>query len=91
MLNSTIFKLVMNNKNIVFYCYFQMWCATGVNLSGGVTKDGGEIVGASVFYKNNNNNNVEIQNITNVEFKTIVDDSIEMQKLDEELKVIFHI
>lgn len=66
-----------------------MWCATGVNLSGGITKDGGEIVGASVFY--NNNNNVENQNITDIECKTIVDDNIELQKLDEELKVIFNI
>ena len=30
--------------------YFQIWCAAGVNLSGGRTKDGGDIVGASVFY-----------------------------------------
>ena len=28
----------------------QIWCAAGVNLSGGRTKDGGDIVGASVFY-----------------------------------------
>jgi len=64
-----------------------MWCATGVNLSGGVTKDGGEIVGASVFY-NNNNNNIEdpISNIT--ELETTIDESLEMKKLDEELKVM---
>ncbi len=29
----------------------QLWCAAGVNLSGGKTRDGGSIVGASVFYK----------------------------------------
>lgn len=62
-----------------------MWCATGVNLSGGVTKDGGEIVGASVFY---NNNNVEEQNNTDTELNYTADESMEMQKLDEELKVI---
>ena len=28
----------------------QIWCAAGVNLTGGRTKDGGDIVGASVFY-----------------------------------------
>ncbi|KAG7236392.1 hypothetical protein INR49_000947 [Caranx melampygus] len=28
----------------------QLWCAAGVNLSGGKTRDGGLIVGASVFY-----------------------------------------
>ncbi|KAL0280334.1 UNVERIFIED_CONTAM: hypothetical protein PYX00_001659 [Menopon gallinae] len=34
----------MKSKN------FQIWCAAGVNLTGGKTKDGGSIVGASVFY-----------------------------------------
>ncbi|XP_077085862.1 C-Jun-amino-terminal kinase-interacting protein 4-like [Siphateles boraxobius] len=29
----------------------KLWCAAGVNLSGGKTRDGGCIVGASVFYK----------------------------------------
>ncbi|XP_041076813.1 C-Jun-amino-terminal kinase-interacting protein 4-like isoform X3 [Polyodon spathula] len=28
----------------------KLWCAAGVNLSGGKTQDGGSIVGASVFY-----------------------------------------
>ncbi|XP_078602122.1 C-Jun-amino-terminal kinase-interacting protein 4-like isoform X8 [Branchiostoma floridae x Branchiostoma japonicum] len=28
----------------------KIWCAAGVNLSGGKTRDGGSIVGASVFY-----------------------------------------
>ncbi|XP_026812743.1 JNK-interacting protein 3 isoform X3 [Rhopalosiphum maidis] len=64
----------------------KMWCATGVNLSGGVTKDGGEIVGASVFYNNNNNNNMEEPISKNSEFQTTIDESLEMKKLDEELK-----
>lgn len=64
-----------------------MWCATGVNLSGGITKDGGAIVGASVFYSNNN---VKEQNNIDIESKTTTDESIEMKKLDEELKVIFY-
>lgn len=29
----------------------KLWCAAGVNLTGGKTRDGGSIVGASVFYK----------------------------------------
>ena len=28
----------------------KIWCVAGVNLTGGRTKDGGDIVGASVFY-----------------------------------------
>ncbi|XP_034254464.1 JNK-interacting protein 3 isoform X4 [Thrips palmi] len=31
----------------------QIWCAAGVNLSGGKTRDGGSIVGASIFYHPN--------------------------------------
>ncbi|XP_043571116.1 C-Jun-amino-terminal kinase-interacting protein 4 isoform X9 [Chiloscyllium plagiosum] len=30
--------------------YMKLWCAVGVNLSGGKTRDGGSIFGASVFY-----------------------------------------
>ncbi|KAL3879347.1 hypothetical protein ACJMK2_031645 [Sinanodonta woodiana] len=30
----------------------KIWCAAGVNLTGGKTRDGGSIVGASVFYSN---------------------------------------
>ncbi|KAF4525460.1 hypothetical protein B566_EDAN004872 [Ephemera danica] len=30
----------------------KVWCAAGVNLTGGRTRDGGNIVGASVFYSN---------------------------------------
>ena len=28
----------------------KIWCAAGVNVTGGKTKDGGNVVGASVFY-----------------------------------------
>ncbi|KAK7485929.1 hypothetical protein BaRGS_00022795, partial [Batillaria attramentaria] len=31
----------------------KIWCAAGVNLTGGKTRDGGSIVGASVFYDSN--------------------------------------
>lgn len=65
-----------------------MWCATGVNLSGGVTKDGGAIFGASVFY---NNNDIEEKINTDMEITTTIDESIELKKLDEELKVIYFI
>jgi len=61
-----------------------MWCATGVNLSGGVTKDGGAIVGASVFY----NNNVEKLTDIDTELEMTTDESMEMKILDEELKVV---
>jgi len=61
-----------------------MWCATGVNLSGGVTKDGGAIIGASVFY----NNNLKEQNNKDPELETRIDENIEMKKLDKELKVV---
>ncbi|XP_014241649.1 JNK-interacting protein 3 isoform X4 [Cimex lectularius] len=37
----------------------KVWCATGVNLAGGRTQDGGEIVGASVFYSKSLNNECE--------------------------------
>ncbi|XP_072882586.1 C-Jun-amino-terminal kinase-interacting protein 4 isoform X4 [Hemitrygon akajei] len=30
--------------------FMKLWCAVGVNLSGGKTRDGGSIFGASVFY-----------------------------------------
>ena len=30
--------------------YFQIWCAAAVDMTGGRTRDGGSIVGASVFY-----------------------------------------
>jgi c-Jun-amino-terminal kinase-interacting protein 4 len=32
----------------------KVWCASGVNLNGGFTKDGGCMVGASVFYSSKN-------------------------------------
>ncbi|XP_075229988.1 JNK-interacting protein syd isoform X4 [Lycorma delicatula] len=36
----------------------KIWCATGVNLAGGRTKDGGSIVGASVFYSNSSGDEI---------------------------------
>uniref|UniRef100_A0A8C4PXR5 Sperm associated antigen 9a n=1 Tax=Eptatretus burgeri TaxID=7764 RepID=A0A8C4PXR5_EPTBU len=48
----------MRNLPVPVYCrplcekdpIIKLWCATGVNLSGGRTRDGGSVVGASVFY-----------------------------------------
>ncbi|XP_076856181.1 C-Jun-amino-terminal kinase-interacting protein 4 isoform X2 [Brachyhypopomus gauderio] len=37
----------LNEKDVSM----KLWCAAGVNLSGGKTRDGGSIVGASVFYR----------------------------------------
>lgn len=55
---------------------FQIWCAAGVNLTGGRTKDGGCVVGASVFYS------------SPPETDRAIGDGTEVDKLDSELKVI---
>ncbi|XP_050419559.1 JNK-interacting protein 3 isoform X3 [Adelges cooleyi] len=62
----------------------KMWCATGVNLSGGVTRDGGSIVGASVFYKDNGTDKNDSKDDDNEKLE-ITDESMEMKKLDDEL------
>jgi len=54
----------------------KIWCSAGVNLTGGITKDGGEIVGASVFYSSPPES----------ETKQIGQDEDEISKLDAELK-----
>lgn len=41
---------VLGYLTAVTVCLLKLWCAAGVNLSGGKTRDGGSIVGASVFY-----------------------------------------
>ncbi|XP_052829612.1 C-Jun-amino-terminal kinase-interacting protein 4 isoform X4 [Octopus bimaculoides] len=55
----------------------KIWCAAGVNLTGGRTKDGGSIVGASVFYSNPPSEELEKKKET----------KDEIEKLNEELKV----
>ncbi|KAB7494570.1 C-Jun-amino-terminal kinase-interacting protein 4 [Armadillidium nasatum] len=55
----------------------KIWCAAGVNLTGGRTKDGGNVVGASVFYSDDNEEE-------NKEDDGTLKD--EVDKLDEELK-----
>ncbi|XP_059147412.1 C-Jun-amino-terminal kinase-interacting protein 4-like isoform X5 [Physella acuta] len=54
---------------------WKIWCAAGVNLTGGKTRDGGSIVGASVFYSD-----PPPEEKKEAEVKTEVD------KLDKELK-----
>ncbi|XP_050703532.1 C-Jun-amino-terminal kinase-interacting protein 4-like isoform X5 [Eriocheir sinensis] len=51
----------------------KIWCAAGVNLTGGRTRDGGNIVGASVFYSGETET-------------THVRPSDEIDRLDQELK-----
>ncbi|XP_049784106.1 C-Jun-amino-terminal kinase-interacting protein 4 isoform X5 [Schistocerca cancellata] len=57
----------------------QIWCAAGVNLTGGRTRDGGNIVGASVFYTRpeGEEKGEEEQSEKNCS---------EIEKLDQELK-----
>ncbi|XP_019740445.1 C-Jun-amino-terminal kinase-interacting protein 4-like [Hippocampus comes] len=55
----------------------KLWCAAGVHLSGGKTRDGGSIVGASVFYSN-------VSGPESPKKKTGSQSSLE--KLDQELK-----
>ncbi|XP_065348363.1 JNK-interacting protein 3 isoform X5 [Cloeon dipterum] len=54
----------------------KVWCAAGVNLTGGKTRDGGNIVGASVFYSSD----------SQAEGKKTDEPSSEMDKLDMELQ-----
>ncbi|XP_071402146.1 C-Jun-amino-terminal kinase-interacting protein 4 [Centroberyx affinis] len=55
----------------------KLWCAAGVNLSGGKTRDGGSIVGASVFYS-------DVPGPASPQRKIGSQSSLE--KLDQELK-----
>ncbi|XP_029932934.1 C-Jun-amino-terminal kinase-interacting protein 4 isoform X1 [Myripristis murdjan] len=55
----------------------KLWCAVGVNLSGGKTRDGGSIVGASVFYN-------DVPGPESPQRKTGSQSSLD--KLDQELK-----
>ncbi|XP_076071077.1 C-Jun-amino-terminal kinase-interacting protein 4-like isoform X16 [Mytilus galloprovincialis] len=55
----------------------KIWCAAGVNLTGGRTRDGGSIVGASVFYSDPGDFDQETK-------KEITKDDVE--KLNHELK-----
>ncbi|XP_074871066.1 C-Jun-amino-terminal kinase-interacting protein 4 isoform X1 [Carettochelys insculpta] len=57
----------------------KLWCAVGVNLSGGKTRDGGSVVGASVFY-----NDVDGSDADGNKHRTASQSSLD--RLDQELK-----
>lgn len=59
---------------------FKLWCAVGVNLSGGKTRDGGSVVGASVFY-----NDVAALDANSNKQRSSSQSSLD--RLDQELKV----
>ncbi|XP_053309985.1 C-Jun-amino-terminal kinase-interacting protein 4 isoform X3 [Spea bombifrons] len=58
----------------------KLWCAVGVNLSGGKTRDGGSIIGASVFYS-------DLPGCEADEQKLRSDSQSSLEKLEQELKV----
>nr|XP_020670581.1 C-Jun-amino-terminal kinase-interacting protein 4 isoform X4 [Pogona vitticeps] len=57
----------------------KLWCAVGVNLSGGKTRDGGSVVGASVFY-----NDVTTVDVESSKQRSASQSSLD--RLDQELK-----
>ncbi|XP_047615067.1 C-Jun-amino-terminal kinase-interacting protein 4 isoform X7 [Phacochoerus africanus] len=57
----------------------KLWCAVGVNLSGGKTRDGGSVVGASVFYK-------DVAGLESEGSKQRSASQSSLDKLDQELK-----
>lgn len=66
----------------------KVWCASGVNLNGGYTKDGGCIVGASIFYSTNQPANItEITTPTSSTAGGIVGEPTELESLDKQLSL----
>lgn len=59
--------------------HMKVWCASGVNLNGGFTKDGGCMIGASVFYSNPSK--VEAEHITEIET------TAELESLDKQISM----
>ncbi|KAL7989494.1 hypothetical protein Chor_012160 [Crotalus horridus] len=57
----------------------KLWCAVGANLSGGKTRDGGSVVGASVFY-----NDIAATDMDNGKPRSASQNSLD--RLDQELK-----
>ena len=57
----------------------QIWCAAGVNLTGGKTRDGGSVVGASVFYASPP---------AAIDEGKSGDEKDDVEKLNQELKVL---
>ena len=44
-----LLNLIIISLNFTFF-FLKIWCAAGIDLTGGQTKDGGSMVGSSVFY-----------------------------------------
>ncbi|XP_077984905.1 C-Jun-amino-terminal kinase-interacting protein 4-like isoform X2 [Glandiceps talaboti] len=59
----------------------KIWCAAGVNLSGGKTRDGGSIVGASVFYSD-----TEEKDVDSTEKDNKKEPQGDLEKLEKEIK-----
>lgn len=62
----------------------KLWCAVGANLSGGKTRDGGSVVGASVFY-----NDIAVTDMDNGKPRSASQNSLD--RLDQELKVMLEV
>lgn len=61
--------------------HMKVWCASGVNLNGGFTRDGGCVVGASVFYS-------RPQTATITEITTPTNEApSELESLDKQMKL----
>ena len=65
--------------------FLQICCAAGVDLSGGRTKDGGSIVGASVFYDSPEKVAESQKKLSSSAVHDSSHDAV--QELDQELKV----
>jgi c-Jun-amino-terminal kinase-interacting protein 4 len=61
--------------------HMKVWCASGVNLNGGYTRDGGCVVGASVFYSRQ-----QTATITDITTPTNEAPS-ELESLDKQMKM----
>ncbi len=73
--------------------HMKVWCASGVNLNGGYTRDGGCMVGASIFYPQNSTKITEITTPTEnkselSEFETLDKQiTLAMESMDQELQL----
>lgn len=62
--------------------HMKVWCASGVNLNGGYTKDGGCVVGASIFYSRQ-----VTATITDITTPTNENPPSELESLDKQMKL----
>lgn len=66
--------------------HLQIWCAAGVNLTGGRTADGGSIVGASIFYSSTSS---APSSPRPIEGATAAASGDEVDRLDAQLRVSY--